>query len=231
MKRRQIPYWLFALVGIIAYVPIVIFGPRLVHLVMGNALSRYHPVFDDLIVQVVGVTILIGFLTYAFVVAMNRRKRKSLVEEASSLERVRAFTSEQFVYLTSEVFRRRGYRVYENSTRSRDGDIDLIVRKNGYKYLVQCKISKTQELGLEAARKMLDRLSIRDADGGYIVSSGQFSQAARKLSEKTPVFLIDGLELLSTIDDIQVDGERSLLDLKRLQHQQAQQTERTPFRP
>lgn len=201
------------------------------HLVMGNALSRYHPVFDDLIVQVVGVTILIGFLTYAFVVAMNRRKRKSLVEEASSLERVRAFTSEQFVYLTSEVFRRRGYRVYENSTRSRDGDIDLIVRKNGYKYLVQCKISKTQELGLEAARKMLDRLSIRDADGGYIVSSGQFSQAARKLSEKTPVFLIDGLELLSTIDDIQVDGERSLLDLKRLQHQQAQQTERTPFRP
>jgi restriction system protein len=53
-----------------------------------------------------------------------------------------------------EAFRRQGYTVEETSLGGADGGIDLILRKDGRRTLVQCKQWKRQRVGVNIVREM-----------------------------------------------------------------------------
>ena len=71
------------------------------------------------------------------------RKRHRLVDEQTSLEKLRETGWKDFEYLVAEAFRRQGYDVDYSLGRGADGGVDLTLRRDGRTSLVQCK-TKTQ---------------------------------------------------------------------------------------
>lgn len=100
----------------------------------------------------------------------------------------------EFELLVAQVFRERGYKVVEGSG-TRDGGVDLTVRKSGQTHLVQCKHWRTSSVGVAVVRELFGVISLRKAHGGYVVCSGQFTRDAYKFARKANVKLIGLSEL------------------------------------
>jgi len=61
-----------------------------------------------------------------------------------------------------------------------DGGVDLVARKDGEKHLIQCKHWKAQKVGVQVVRELLGVLYRSGAVGGQIVTTGEFTKAARQ---------------------------------------------------
>lgn len=103
-----------------------------------------------------------------------------------------------FEYLVGEAFRERGYSVSETDP-GPDGGVDLELRKNGELHLVQCKRWRARKVGVEVVRELYGVMSARGAVGGYVVSSGTFSQEAQNFAAGRNIDLWDGRKLKTVI--------------------------------
>ena len=70
---------------------------------------------------------------------VQQRQRRKLFDAQQGLESIAALGWKHFEQLVGEAFRRDGYTVEETGLGGADGGIDLILRKNGRRVLVQCK--------------------------------------------------------------------------------------------
>ncbi len=70
---------------------------------------------------------------------LKARHRRRLLDTRTTLESLAAGGWRQFELLVGEAFRRQGYAVEETGLGGADGGIDLILRKDGRRTLVQCK--------------------------------------------------------------------------------------------
>lgn len=134
--------------------------------------------------------------------AWRRRERKQLIgtvvrsEAADALD---GMSWQQFERLVGEGFRLQGYRVVETGGGGRDGGIDLVLNKDGEKYLVQCKQWRAVRVGVEVVRELYGVMAAKGAAGGFVVTSGRFTDEARKFAEGRNVQLIDGVRLRALI--------------------------------
>ncbi|WP_408119799.1 restriction endonuclease [Caballeronia grimmiae] len=103
----------------------------------------------------------------------------------------------EFETLTGEVFRGLGYGVRETGGGGPDGGIDLILRKSGRKYLVQCKHYRKNSVGAGIVRELAGVAVREKAHGIIVVTVGKFTRQARLFAAGLPVRLIDGTSLLS----------------------------------
>jgi restriction endonuclease Mrr len=81
--------------------------------------------------------------------------------------------------LVGEAFRLKGYRIEELGGRGADGGIDLVLRKSGKKFLVQCKQWRSYKVGVGVIREHFGVMTAEKADGGFVVTSGRFTAEAR----------------------------------------------------
>ena len=88
---------------------------------------------------------------YSFSKAQHR---KQLLEAQTSLDSIAAMDWRDFERLVGEAFRRRGYAVEETGLGGADGGIDLILRKDGRKELVQCKQWRQRQIKVNVVREM-----------------------------------------------------------------------------
>lgn len=133
--------------------------------------------------------------------AWHRHERDRLVTNVTRSESADALdgmTWRQFEVLVSEGFRRQGYRVQETGGGGPDGGVDLVLNKDGEKYLVQCKQWRAYKVGVEVVRELYGVMAARGAAGGYVVTSGRFTKDARDWADGRNVHLIDGT-LLHTL--------------------------------
>lgn len=102
---------------------------------------------------------------------------------------------QQFELLVGEAFRQAGYQVIDGGELGADGGVDVHLKKAGNKYLVQCKHWKTQRVGVSVVRELFGIMVDRGAKGGFIVTSGGFTEEARSFASGKAIGLIDGQKL------------------------------------
>jgi restriction system protein len=131
----------------------------------------------------------------AVVSAWRRRVRRALVENvtaspaSSALE---GMTWQEFELLVGEGFRLRGYSVLESGGGGADGGVDLVLRKGGEKFLVQCKQWHAFKVGVQVVRELYGVMAAKGAAGGFVVTSGQFTHDAKDFAKGRNVTLVDG---------------------------------------
>jgi len=151
-----------------------------------------------------------AFLTGATVSVVNRWKRRRLHERISSSQdstSLEQMTWREFEMLVGEAFRRRGYAVEETGGHGADGGVDLVLSKDGERFLVQCKQWKASKVGVKILREHYGVISADGAAGGFVVTSGVFTGEAVAFAAGKNIDLIDGPQLRSMIVGVRKAGE------------------------
>ncbi|MBS0594342.1 MAG: restriction endonuclease [Proteobacteria bacterium] len=141
-------------------------------------------------------------LAGAAVSAWRRRERKQLIGNVARSEAADVLDGmswQQFERLVGEGFRLQGYRVVETGGGGADGGIDLVLNKDGDKYLVQCKQWRAFRVSVQLVRELYGVMAAKGAAGGFVVTSGRFTDEARKFAEGRNIQLIDGTRLRALI--------------------------------
>ncbi|MBY4597116.1 restriction endonuclease [bacterium BD-1] len=125
----------------------------------------------------------------------TRRHRARLLDSQALNPRLTALSWREFEQLVGEWFRRKGYYVEETGGGGKDGGIDLLVRKDGRKELVQCKQWRRQRVDVATVREMWGLLQHHGADEVWIVCIGNFTPDAARFAQGKPIRLISGRQL------------------------------------
>ena len=154
----------------------------------------------------------IGLVVAAFVSFTGRRRRQDLLRSAtgsSAAQAIARMTWQEFELLIGEGFRGQGYQVEERMRGGADGGVDVVLRKGGDTFLVQAKHWKAFKVGVEVVRGLYGVMAAEGAAGGFVVTSGRFTNEAAAFANGRNVWLVDGprLEALLT----QVRASRSTL--------------------
>jgi restriction system protein len=143
------------------------------------------------------------FLGGAIFSLMGRRKRRSLLDSVTQLDGnpLLGISWREFELLVGEVLRRQGFSVQESGGAGPDGGVDLKARKEGEKYLVQCKHWRSMQVGVPVVRELYGVMAAEAAVGGFVITSGQFTQPARAFAAGRNLQLVDGALLRRWIAD------------------------------
>lgn len=142
------------------------------------------------------------FLMAAGLSFFARQHRKSLlrdVEQARSAHALNDMSWREFEMLVGEAFRMKGYSIKEMGGKGSDGGVDVVLTKSGEKYLVQCKQWKASKVSVEIVRELFGVMAAMGATGGFVVTSGRFTEPARSFAQGRNITLIDGAKLFSMI--------------------------------
>lgn len=143
-----------------------------------------------------------AFLIGAGLSAYGRYQRRALhAQVAASPDRsaLNAMSWQQFEAVVGEAFRRKGYTVAEKGGGGADGGIDLVLKKQGETFLVQCKQWRAVKVGVNIVRELYGVMAARGATGGLVVTSGVFTDEASAFAEGRNIELMDGKALHALI--------------------------------
>jgi restriction system protein len=150
------------------------------------------------------------FLAGAVLSAVRRKRRANLVVDVAQNKAAGALDGmswHEFELLVGEAFRLQGYKVFELGGSGPDGGVDLVLTKpsrNGdEKFLVQCKQWRAFKVGVDVVRELYGVMAARGATGGFVVTSGRFTQEAERFASGRNVTLVDGPRLRGLIEQVQ----------------------------
>ena len=132
----------------------------------------------------------------------RRKQRTALltdVAQAKSANALDGMSWREFEMLVGEAFRLQGYRVTENGGGGPDGGIDLAMTIGNEKFLVQCKQWKAFKVGVDVVRELYGVMAAKGATGGFVVTSGRFTDDAKAFADGRNVQLVDGPKLFAMI--------------------------------
>lgn len=132
----------------------------------------------------------------------RRKKRNALVADVAQAQSANALDGmswREFEMLVGEAYRLQGYRVTETGGGGADGGIDLVLTKGGESFLVQCKQWKALKVGVDVVRELYGVMAAKGATGGFVVTSGRFTEDAKTFAEGRNIQLLDGPKLLVVI--------------------------------
>lgn len=156
----------------------------------------------------------LAFLIGAGISAYGRHKRTTLitgVKKASSANALNTMSWQEFEMLVGEAFRRKGYAVAETGGGRADGGVDLVLNKDGEKFLVQCKQWKALKVGVVTIRELYGVMAAGGAAGGFVVTSGVFTREAKAFAEGRNIELVDDAKLMSMIKQAQQQPRSSVV--------------------
>ena len=138
--------------------------------------------------------------------AWRRRARQNLVTDVAQSKATDALDGmswREFEMLVGEGFRLQGYQVVETGGGGADGGVDLVLTKpgknGGEKFLVQCKQWRAFKVGVDVVRELYGVMAARGATGGFVVTSGRFTDEAITFASGRNVNLVDGPKLRGLI--------------------------------
>jgi len=211
----RLPWWVGVIVAALAYVLLHQVAVQPVPLqtqpgqVGGMAVQTIWKTLAGIGQYLIPALCLIG----AGVSAWRRHHRQRLVADvaqARSADALDGMTWQAFEMLVGEGFRLQGYQVTETGGGGADGGVDLVLTKGGEKFLVQCKQWRAMKVGVEIVRELYGVMAARGATGGFVVTSGRFTDDASKFASGRNVRLIDGPQLQALIRQVQAAPSRSV---------------------
>lgn len=190
-----LPWWVAVAAGLFGYaaitflLPLILTGPLLAPAAKGLA------------------TIGLFWIGLCVVAACGSALRSFFVsrkfDRQSGLDDIRSLSWREFESIVGEAFRRRGYSVVENAVDGADGGIDLALRKDDQRFVVQCKQWKQQTVGVKPVRELAGVIAGTQAAGGFFVTSGRYTEEARRFASRVSIELIDGEALAEMIQGVQ----------------------------
>jgi restriction system protein len=128
--------------------------------------------------------------------AFKRYKSAQLHADASTRsEAVAHMTWLEFEALVGEFFRREGYSVVAQGGAGPDGGVDVLLKKGSDRYLVQCKHWRALRVGVQPVRELYGVMAAQRVAGGFVVTSGGFTEEADRFAAGREIKLIDGQAL------------------------------------
>lgn len=183
----RLPWWASLLIGFVSWLilnpvanrPVVVPAGVQIHDMSGVMLSQLWQTFAMFGQYLIPLVCVFGAIGSVF----GRQRRKKLLNDVKSATQpgktIDDLSWQQFELLIGEAFRRKGYSNNETGGKGADGGIDLILRKEGEKYLVQCKHWRSLKMGLPVVREFFGAMAAEGAAGGYVVTSGLFTKEAK----------------------------------------------------
>ena len=133
---------------------------------------------------------------------LRRKRRQTLLSNVShnqSADALDHMSWREFELLVGEAFRLQGYKVTELGGNGQDGGIDLVLNKGPEKFFVQCKQWKAFKVGVTVVRELYGVMAAQGAAGGFVVTSGRFTDEAIEFASGRNIRLVDGPVLLGMI--------------------------------
>jgi len=164
--------------------------------------NPFAPIVAAFYVPMSWLMLIVGLIGAAMSWAQQQHRNK-LLDAQQGLESIAALGWRHFEQLVGEAFRRQGYNVEETGLGGADGGIDLILRKNGHRVLVQCKQWRRRQIPVNVVREMYGLLAHHGADEVKIACSGTYTRDAEEFAKDKPIELIGGEELLRMMREVQ----------------------------
>ena len=136
---------------------------------------------------------------------VRRRQRTALIADVAQSKNVSALDGmswREFEILVGEAYALQGYRVAETGGGGADGGVDLVLTKGGEKFFVQCKQWKAYKVGVDVVRELYGVMAAEGATGGFVVTSGRFTDDAKAFADGRNVQLVDGPQLFAMIKQV-----------------------------
>jgi len=148
--------------------------------------------------------------------AWRRKERKTLVidvAQSKASDALDGMSWREFEMLVGEGFRLQGYHVAETGGGGADGGVDLVLtrpgKNGGEKFLVQCKQWRAFKVGVDVVRELYGVMAARGATGGFVVTSGRFTEDAISFANGRNVTLVDGPKLHGLLYQAKAGVDRS----------------------
>ncbi|MHB1092404.1 restriction endonuclease [Thiobacillus sp.] len=205
----RLPWWVGVALALVAYVGLHSFALREGVAVVqpGNAGEFVTRTVFRTLAGVGQYLLPAVFLVGAGLSAYGRHTRRTLhrtVATGPDHAALNKMSWKKFEALVGEAFRRRGYSVTETGGDGPDSGADLALKKGGELFLVHCKQWRTIRVGVSIVRELYGAMTARGATGGFVVTSGVFTDEALAFAKVRNIELMDGKALHALISGVSV---------------------------
>jgi restriction system protein len=138
--------------------------------------------------------------------AWRRHQRRALVDavaHAPAAGTIEGMSWSEFEMLVGEAYRLQGFQVTETGGGAPDGGVDLVLTRGGETFLVQCRQWRASKVGVDTVRELFGVMAARGATGGFVVTSGRFTNEAKLFTQGRNLQLVDGPRLLAMLQQAQ----------------------------
>ena len=199
----RLPWWACLLIGLIAW---LILRPIATSPLETSPTGSLNDMGGIVASQLIRVFAFGGQYMIPFACALaaigslaSRVRRKKLIADVQAATQpgkaIDGLNWRQFEQLVGEALRRQGYKITETGGHGPDGGIDLVLRKDSEKYLVQCKHWRSLKVGVAVIREFFGAMAAEGAVGGFVVTSGRFTKEAEAFAAGRNIQLVDGTVL------------------------------------
>lgn len=122
------------------------------------------------------------------------------IKKNGAHDTVQGLSWQDFEFLLSEYFKKQGYSTELTGGGGADGGIDIKLYKDNQLYLVQCKHYKAWKVPVNVVRELYGVMAAEKAVGGFVVTSGRFTNEAYAFIQGKQIDLIDGPKLDAILD-------------------------------
>ena len=164
---------------------------------LGGAAATIVAALEPFAWLLLGIGALASLASY-----IRARHRAATLDNNRTLQQIRDLSWPGFEQLVGEAFRRQGYAVEETGLGGADGGIDLRLRRDGQREIVQCKQWRRTRVGVSVVREMYGLLVHHGAHRVKIVTVGDFTPDALAFASDKPVDCISGTQLLQLIEGL-----------------------------
>ncbi len=192
----KLPWWFNLILAVITYFGLTFYLPT-----VQFKSQLFRGVSQGIVAN---ANIFAGFFVFiALVSAFIKWRRGELLNSQTSIKSIKDLSWKDFELLLAEAYRRKDYAVDENVSAGADGGVDIRLRKDGKKTLVQCKNWRAKSVGVTVVRELYGIVTAEGADSGIVVCSGYYTAEANKFAASTSIHLVDADELVSLISSVQ----------------------------
>ena len=157
------PWWISVVLAAAFYIGLGVVVP---HACSDKACGPFSPLIVDFASTFLAPLISAGFLLVALVSFFRARKNHRLLDRQQGIDSIRLLDWKKFESLLGEYYRRKGYRVRENTRGGADGGVDLWLNCEDGLHLVQCKQWRNRQVGVEIVRQLYGVMAAEGAVGG-----------------------------------------------------------------
>ena len=198
----KFPWWVGVVLAVVSYLLLHYFATREVAASadikgitgsIGKQLGKTLAMFAQYILPMV-------FLAGSLISVFDRRKREALHTSAATRNgALESMSWQEFELLVGEFFRRRGFTVSETGGGGADSGVDLVIAQGNDRYVVQCKQWRARQVGVSVVRELYGVMTAKGAVGGFVVTSGAFTDDAWRFAEGREIELVACDQLLAMV--------------------------------